>query len=258
MRLIASDLDGTLLRNDKTWSTFTTTVLAAVHEQHRFVAVTGRPPRLIRQLPGVAELGDLVVCTNGSLVINTSSSATIVDERIPAATLSEVIAEIRSSAPSAIFVVETADGQRRPPDPSPRHDDQLIAEGANKLLVFADEDIERLTDIVTLASVSLAEPTRSNDAFVEVGPLGVTKATSLAAIAARWDIDQAHTIAYGDMPNDLAAIAWAGLGVAVGNAHPDLALAADLVLERTNEEDAVAHHLVRELQLEVPPQPAPQ
>lgn len=257
MRLVASDLDGTLLRSDKTWSPYTAEVLAAVLENHRFLAATGRPPRLVRQITSLVELGGLVVCTNGSIVIDTSTDEAIFDQRIPSEVLRDILDKIRQHAPSASFVVETAEGQRRPPDGSASHDDWLVDEGANKLLVLADEDIEVLTSIVTSASAGTAEPTRSHDAFVEVGPLGVTKATSLASIAERWGIEQEDVIAYGDMPNDLATVSWAGLGVAVANAHPDLALVADLVLDRTNEEDAVAHHLVTELQLAIPRPPVP-
>ena len=155
MRLIASDLDGTLLRDDKTWSHYTTEVLAAVMESHRFLAVTGRPPRLVRQISGLAELGGLVVCTNGSIVIDTSTDETILDERIPREALKDILGSIREHAPSAKFVVETATGQRRPPDPLASHDDWLIEDGANKLLVLADEEIETLTSIVTSASASV-------------------------------------------------------------------------------------------------------
>jgi len=255
MRLIASDLDGTLLRSDKSWSAFTSRVIAEVRGNHRFVAVTGRPPRLVRQLDVMTELDSLVICTNGSLVLDLAKDEVVFDDRIKPAELGTILPAIRSEVPTAKFVVETADGQRRPADWSPESDDMLIEQGANKLIVYSDDPIDDLTEIVVATTSGIAEPTRSHDAFVEVGPLGVNKASSLAQLAIEWGITKSDTIAYGDMPNDLAIIKWAGLGVAMGNAHPSLKLAANLTLDRTNDDDAVAHHLVTELELSTPRPP---
>jgi Cof subfamily protein (haloacid dehalogenase superfamily) len=255
LRLVASDLDGTLLRNDKTWSKFTSDVIAEVSQEHRFVAVTGRPPRLVRLLDPYAQLGKLVVCTNGSLVIDTTTDTVTLDERISSGDLATILREIRSQAPTARFIVETAEGQRRPVDASPASDAELISFGANKLLVLSEDNIGKLTQVVFAATTGIAEPTRSQDAFVEVGPLGVTKASTLASLSRDWGVTQSNTIAYGDMPNDLATIKWAGLGVAVGNAHPSLKDAANIVLDLTNEDDAVATHLVSELGLSTPGRP---
>lgn len=253
MRLIASDLDGTLLRSDKSWSAFTSRVIAEVRENHRFVAVTGRPPRLVQQLDVLGELGNLVICTNGSLVLDLAEDRVVFDVRIKPDELSTILPAIRSKVPTAKFVVETADGQRRPADWSPESDHALVEQGANKLIVYSDDPIDELTEIVVATTSGIAEPTRSHDAFVEVGPLGVTKASSLAQLAIDWGINRSDTIAYGDMPNDLATIEWAGLGVAMANAHPALKLVANITLEKTNDDDAVAHHLVSELGLSTPP-----
>jgi hydroxymethylpyrimidine pyrophosphatase-like HAD family hydrolase len=57
--------------------------------------------------------------------------------------------------------------------------------------------------------------------------LGVTKGTTLAVLAARWGIEQHEVVAFGDMPNDVEMLRWAGRGVAVGDAHPMVLDAAD-------------------------------
>jgi hydroxymethylpyrimidine pyrophosphatase-like HAD family hydrolase len=66
----------------------------------------------------------------------------------------------------------------------------------------------------------------SGDGLLEVAASGVTKASALAQLAALWGIDAADAIAFGDMPNDLEMLQWAGRSVAMANAHADVAAVA--------------------------------
>jgi hydroxymethylpyrimidine pyrophosphatase-like HAD family hydrolase len=75
--------------------------------------------------------------------------------------------------------------------------------------------------------------------LLEVGPPGVTKATALAAWCAARGITADQVVAFGDMPNDLPMLRWAGHSYAVANAHPEVIDAADAVTG-SNEEDGVA------------------
>src|SRR5207248_956601 len=97
----------------------------------------------------------------------------------------------------------------------------------------------------------MAELTHSNagDGMLEISAFGVSKASTLARLCERQGIGPEEVIAFGDMPNDLAMLRWAGHAVAVANAHPDVLAAADevtaahdeagvsLVLERLFAED---------------------
>ena len=80
---------------------------------------------------------------------------------------------------------------------------------------------------------------------MEISAAGVTKASGLAWVAARLGIDAADTVAFGDMPNDVPMLAWAGRAVAMGNAHPAVKEIADEVTGG-NDEDGVADWLARE------------
>ena len=71
--------------------------------------------------------------------------------------------------------------------------------------------------------------------LVEVSPPGVTKATGLAEVAQRHGVAAADVVAFGDMPNDLEMLRWAGHGVAMGNAHPALREVADEVTAANGE-----------------------
>jgi len=91
---------------------------------------------------------------------------------------------------------------------------------------------------------SRATVTHSGSHFVEVMAPGVSKASMLQDYCATLGIAAAEVIAFGDMPNDLPMLHWAGCGVAVANAHPEVLAAADLVT-RSNDADGVALALER-------------
>jgi hydroxymethylpyrimidine pyrophosphatase-like HAD family hydrolase len=80
--------------------------------------------------------------------------------------------------------------------------------------------------------------------LVEMSPRGVTKATGLAEVASRLSVSPDDVVAFGDMPNDLEMLRWAGHGVAMGNAHPALREIADEVTA-TNADDGLAVVLER-------------
>ncbi len=81
--------------------------------------------------------------------------------------------------------------------------------------------------------------THAGAPYLEISARGVHKGWALEALCARLGIPAEHVVAFGDMPNDLPMLQWAGCGVAMANAHPDVLAAADVVT-RSNEEDGVA------------------
>jgi hydroxymethylpyrimidine pyrophosphatase-like HAD family hydrolase len=81
--------------------------------------------------------------------------------------------------------------------------------------------------------------TTAGDAFVELMAPGVSKHAALVVLAAERGIEPREIVAFGDQRTDAGMLAWAGLGVAVANAHPEALAAADLVTA-TNDDDGVA------------------
>ena len=84
----------------------------------------------------------------------------------------------------------------------------------------------------------------TNNGLVEIVPLGISKATGVQEVAKPLGIANDEVVAFGDMPNDLPMLLWAGHGVAMGNAHPDVLVAADEVTAPNND-DGVARVLER-------------
>ncbi|MGH8921949.1 MAG: HAD family hydrolase, partial [Actinomycetes bacterium] len=124
----------------------------------------------------------------------------------------------------------------------------LLSEPAVKLLIRCTRlRSEEMHALLAPAIGDAADMTFSTSkGLIEVSPTGVSKATGLAEVTRRLDIAAADVIAFGDMPNDVEMLRWAGRGVAMGNAHPSLLDVADEVTG-SNADDGLAQVLERYL-----------
>jgi Cof subfamily protein (haloacid dehalogenase superfamily) len=259
-RLVATDVDGTLLDPDHR----VTPRAAAVVERLvaagvGFVLATGRPPRWIS--PVIAELPvvRLAVCANGGVLYDAGDDRVLWSHTLDPqtlVTLAETVAEVLPGCGLAVervgarahddsvtqFVAEPGYVHAWPnPDHVPAHRGELLARPAIKMLVRAP-DLSSDAMVAALAPRVgyLADLTFSHPrGLVEMSPPGVTKATGLAEVARRLAVPAADVVAFGDMPNDLEMLRWAGHGVAMGNAHPALREVADEVTA-TNADDGLA------------------
>lgn len=255
-RLVATDVDGTLLDPDER---VTPRAAAAVDRLvaagAQFVLVTGRPPRWI---PPVAEqLGRtcLAVCANGAVLYDGATDSVVWSRSLSPdalAALAEAAAEALPGCGVAVERVPTravddtelfiAEPNYRHAWPGPAVDmlprEELLAEPAVKLLVrcprlSSDAMIAALAPAVDgVADLTFSTPR----GLVEASPPGVTKGTGLAEVAGWLGVDATDVVAFGDMPNDLAMLRWAGHGVAMGNAHPVLLEAADEITAHHGED----------------------
>jgi hydroxymethylpyrimidine pyrophosphatase-like HAD family hydrolase len=112
------------------------------------------------------------------------------------------------------------------PPPDSRVEDvaRLADRGAVKLLArHPSIDADAFLEAVEAAVGGRVVATRSAaGSLVELSAAGVTKATTLAMVCERFGVDARDVVAFGDMPNDLAMLAWAGRSFAVADAHPAL------------------------------------
>ncbi len=259
-RLIAADLDGTLLLTDGTVSERTRGVLARLNAAGiTTVVVTARPPRRVRQIADAGGFGGLAICANGALVYDIDAHALVEQRALEADAARALVHALRAAVPGICFATEAglvygqepAYASVRPhiDDIDPVLDDAigLCASGVTKLIALHPtwpvDDLLRVT--LDLAGEA-ATVTHSGAPFVEIAAPGITKASALAALSLRLGIAPADVLAFGDMPNDLPMLAWAGHSVAVANAHPEV-LAAASEVTRSNDEDGVALVLERVL-----------
>lgn len=118
---------------------------------------------------------------------------------------------------------------------------RVFAERApTKALIVAEpERILALRDELTPCFADRAYVTISNVEYLEFMPAGADKGNALALVAAHYGIPQERVMAFGDADNDIPALAWAGLGVAMENAKPGAKQVAGRVAPR-HDEDGVA------------------
>ncbi|WP_406104782.1 Cof-type HAD-IIB family hydrolase [Streptomyces sp. NBC_01003] len=258
--LIATDLDGTLLRGDDTVSERTRDALAAAAAAGaRHLVVTGRPAPRVRPLLG--ELGGtgLAVCAQGAQLYDAATDRVVwsltLDRDLAEQALGKIEAEVGQvdaavdqDGTDGLTLIEPGYVMPHPTLPAVRIErrEELWAEPISKVLLrhprLSDDELATAARAVV---GDLATVTMSGPGTVELQPCGVTKATGLALAAERLGLTPERTIAFGDMPNDLPMFAWAGHGVAMANAHAELRAAADEVT-LSNEEDGVGVVLERE------------
>lgn len=264
-RLVASDLDGTLLGGDYVVSSRATRVInRAISAGVPFVFATGRPPRWIPQVADQLPAVQHAVCANGAVLYDIAAdevvwSRTLAGHELNALALA--VAEVMPEARLGVERVAIGSGGRAAAefvaehdyvhawpgaDNSLEHRTDLLGRPAVKLLV-RDPGMTSAEMVLALASLVGEEVdlTYSHPGgLVEVAPSGVTKATGVAEIAGRLGIDAADVLAFGDMPNDYGLLRWAGHGVAMGNSHPSLLDVADEITG-LNTEDGLAAILER-------------
>lgn len=254
--VVATDLDGTLLRNDSTLSGRTREVMRKVRESGtRVVAATARPPRVIEELFGGDDLIDVAICGNGAVLYEVGSHDVRLLHPIPDDVSRRVIAEIAAAVPGVGFAVET--GHRVLFEPNYRYRptldnhrvpvatvDDLLAEPLVKVMVhLPEEDPDAAWALVSDSLGDVVACTWSAErAPLEIAATGVSKAATLAELCASWNVPAVAVLAFGDAPNDLPMLAWAGTGIAVANAHPAV-LAAVEGRTASNDDDGVAAYL---------------
>jgi Cof subfamily protein (haloacid dehalogenase superfamily) len=240
-RLIATDLDGTIVHSDGSVSPRTVAALqAAMSAGVRVVFVTGRPPRWMHPVAEATAHAGVGVCANGAYVYDMESEQVLETRGIPLVQSLDAVARVRDVLPGAAFGMESLAGFAHEPHYNPRWDvhaplgvgpiEEFLTDDVAKLLV-RDDDISG-DDMLSLAAPALdgvVEVTHSdvNDSLLELSALGVDKATTTAMLAERWGIAPHEVVAFGDMPNDVALLRWAGRGYAVGASHPMALEAAD-------------------------------
>jgi hypothetical protein len=254
-RLLVSDLDGTLLRTDGTASPRTVEAVHAVQEAGiRWVVATARPPRWMDSLVELVGHGGVAICSNGAYVYDVSDRRFLQERAIPVETAHTLVADLRAAVPDIVFALERPDGfarehafhdEHREKVGLREHDARDLLDVPPGKLMARSPSLDHsafLTQVAAVIGDRAVVAYSGATGLAEISATGVTKASTLDAWCAESGIAREDVWAFGDMPNDLAMLRWAGTSYAVANGHPDVRRAADHVIA-SNDEDGVAQVL---------------
>lgn len=256
VRLVVTDLDDTLLRPDLTISART---LAAINEARQkgvlVTVATGRMPLSCQRFIEEIQIKMPVIMCHGAIVKEIPSGEIIFRRVIEKNLVAEAINKMQTEGMHCQIYLkdkiytnrlnEWAENWRKLSRLQAEEADLLAilaeeGEGAEKIVSIDEENIiaARYDTFKTLLEGKI-HLTMSKPNFLEMSALSVNKGAALAFLAERFGIAQAEIMAIGDSLNDIEMIQYAGIGVAMGNARPEVKKAADYITA-SNEEDGVA------------------
>lgn len=253
-RLVALDIDGTLVDEfEHVTETVVDAVAAAVDAGVHVVLSTGRSVFGISRIIDLLGLEDgHCVASNGAVTFTYSPVEVTNTVTFDARRAVEMVLE---HVPDALVAVEVVGGGYRINRHFPAGEitgemwiqsiDELVSEPVTRVIIrdpeSSAEDFVELADRVGLHGTNYFV---GYTAWLDIAPEGVSKASALAEVAAVLGIKQSDVLAIGDGRNDLEMLSWAGRGVAMGQAPPEVMAAADDVTG-TLHEDGAALELAR-------------
>ncbi|NEC87858.1 HAD family hydrolase [Streptomyces sp. SID12501] len=257
-RLVATDLDGTLLRSDDSVSARTREALAAATAAGAaHIVVTGRGVRWTRHV--LDELGyeGLAVCGQGAQVYDVGAhrllTSITLDRQLASLALAKIEAEVgplflaasRAGLDGEVLIGPGYESVGSLPFVPVTEASDLWTEPLGKIYIqHPTLSTDELTEVAARTAGGFVTVTMAGEGIVELLPLGLSKAKGLSLAARRLGLRSADTIAFGDMPNDIPMLTWAAHGVAMAGAHAELRAVADEVTS-SNDEDGIAVVLER-------------
>jgi Cof subfamily protein (haloacid dehalogenase superfamily) len=259
IRLLLADVDGTLVRSDKSLTKSTIEAVDALRAAGVMFAVTsGRPPRGMEMLIGPLALTTPLAAFNGGLIVE--PDLTVVDERVLPAELVAPIVELLASFDLAVWLYRGADWLVTDPDgphvareaatvrfaPTVVSGYDGVTEGVAKIVGVGD-DHAAVADAAAAAHDRYGEhvsAARSQDYYVDVTHPDANKGGVAAFLSQDYDILPEQLATIGDMPNDVLMFAHSGLSIAMGQSGREVHRAARRVT-RSNDDDGFAYAVER-------------
>ncbi|KGM18103.1 Cof-type HAD-IIB family hydrolase [Corynebacterium auriscanis] len=265
-KLVVSDVDGTLLDHRERVSPRMRAIIDDMARQGTaFTLATGRPARWLLPVLEQINVRPIVVCANGAVIYDSALDRVVHAESLSPEVQRDLVESLQAVDPEWGFAVERVgrsafDRENELFCVTPNYDhawisdehttvprEQLVSMPAVKLLV---RDHRRSSAALYEAVAPYIDPALAHATFswegglVEISAPGVSKRTALQRVAKSIEVRTEDIIVFGDMPNDLEMLRWAGTGVAMGNARDEVKAAADAVTA-TNDDDGVAEYLTR-------------
>lgn len=260
MKVIALDLDGTLLNKKKKISQANQERLQELRELGvKVVLASGRSASAMRQYYNQLKLDEPIVSCNGGLVTDPKTDKVIASRSIDRNDLDAAAKVLREEKayylvytastlwlPSIKFTMDKWIFNNRKLAPEDRVNIQIRADLESlfdeapiyKLLIFCADENEKRRRFELLREIEGLEVIDSMPGAIDVMRLGVTKADGLKDIAAYYQVTMEEIVFMGDHNNDVEALTQAGIGIAMGNATEAARAAADWQT-KDHDEDGV-------------------
>ena len=263
-KLIATDLDGTIVAHygfisDRTKIAFAAAHAAGIH----IYFITGRPIRWMKEIKENFNFG-LGVCGNGALLYDFINEKVLEEWSFSVEAQLETIKRLRQVIPPVSFATEIGEDFLREKKYVPRWDigednvgvdliEEVITAPALKMLARCSDGEFSSDEMLALASKALegiATVTHSNstDSLLEISAVGVSKGATLSRVAGRLGLTADDCVTFGDNPNDFSMLSWASRSWAMADGHPDLMKYAKFQTD-PHQEDGVAKVIEQLLQL---------
>jgi Cof subfamily protein (haloacid dehalogenase superfamily) len=263
-KLIATDLDGTIVSHSGVISQRTIDVFHKAHDLGATILfVTGRPPRWMAEIRDAFGIGG-AICANGAMLYDLLNDIVLEEWLIPLEAQELTVKKLRAAIPNISFAIESHEYYQREKAYIPRWDvgldnvgvdsiESILNPPALKMLARCSQQeltSDEMLDIALKELEGIVTVTHSNptDSLLEISALGVSKGLTLAKIAGRLGIDAADCVSFGDNPNDFSMLGWCGRSFAMSDGHPDGPRYAKGVAGPC-EEDGVAIEIERLLEL---------
>lgn len=258
IKLVAIDLDGTLLRSTKRLSSANARAIAEVTNRGvHVVLASARPPRSVREIYHRLALDTLQVNYNGALVHDMPRGKHVFHQPMSIALAKRIVKFARKLDPDVVISVEVLDkwytdhvDDTLPTETSKRFNPDFVGPlnafltvPVTKLMLLAPP--EKLKPIHEAVRKKFSDDIAiliCDDYLIQLVHKQVDKASALKIVAERYNVAQENVMAIGDAANDLGMVRWAGLGVAMANGWDRLKQAAKIVAP-ANDDDGVAHVL---------------
>jgi hydroxymethylpyrimidine pyrophosphatase-like HAD family hydrolase len=253
VRLVATDLDGTLLDPAGRIGDRTRRAVAAARAAGvAVVPVTGRPPQALWPVIEGVDVGPLAVCSNGAVLVDVAGRRIIEVEQIAGEVAGRLVASVRRAVPGILLATDSLevftherrffDGPVQWNEVMVEVDDIVPAVTGGCLKLIGRRpglDARRLIAVLEAALADEARVTTSGLDWVDIGALRVTKAWAVDRVCQRLGVPVHQVVAVGDNHNDLPVLAWAARAMAPANAIAEVLRLAERVLP-TNAEEGVA------------------
>jgi HAD superfamily hydrolase (TIGR01484 family) len=262
-KLIALDIDGTLLKwvegDDVPYEHIPEVLYDAVHDAldagAHIVLASGRSPH---GMTGIADMLDIsrkghedeeplwIVASNGAVIFRYPPLQVVHEETFDA---SQAVHEILQHHPEAMVAVEERGVGYRLNKPFPPGElsgemieadiEEIVGEPVSRVIIRdPNASSEDFVHLVSQLGLHGTDYVVGWTAWLDLAPVGISKAFGVEYVARELGIDQADVLAIGDGRNDVELLRWAGRGVAMGQAVEEVQAAADFVTDTVYDDGA--------------------